>query len=136
MIVVSGLPRSGTSMMMQVLKDNGYDVPNSRPADENNPQGYYELSPRSAVKCVYPIVEKTEYIVMLRNIDAICDSMEKMLGRKVDRIPWAKKQKEMLAFFKDKNVRYIQYEDVLKDPSILGYKNTKAVKCGGEKRIA
>ncbi|MEE8305067.1 MAG: sulfotransferase domain-containing protein [Candidatus Tectomicrobia bacterium] len=43
--VVSGLPRSGTSMMMQMLAAGGMDVvvDNIRQADEDNPKGYYEL---------------------------------------------------------------------------------------------
>ncbi len=42
--VVSGLPRSGTSMMMQMLQAAGLDLytDNKRNADENNPKGYYE----------------------------------------------------------------------------------------------
>jgi len=44
-IVVSGLPRSGTSMMMQMLRAGGMDVITDgiRNADEDNPRGYFEL---------------------------------------------------------------------------------------------
>lgn len=44
-IVVSGLPRSGTSMMMQMLSAGGLDIltDGQRTADEDNPKGYYEL---------------------------------------------------------------------------------------------
>ena len=44
-IVVSGLPRSGTSMMMQMLAAGGVKpmTDGLRSADESNPQGYYEL---------------------------------------------------------------------------------------------
>ncbi len=44
--VVSGYPRSGTSMMMQMLHAGGLPALYSesfRPADERNPRGYYEL---------------------------------------------------------------------------------------------
>jgi len=43
--VVSGLPRSGTSMMMKMLEAGGMQplVDNIRKADEDNPKGYYEL---------------------------------------------------------------------------------------------
>lgn len=43
--VVSGLPRSGTSMMMQMLEAGGMDVlfDDERRADRDNPRGYYEL---------------------------------------------------------------------------------------------
>ena len=44
-IVVSGLPRSGTSMVMKMLEAGGLEVLTDgvRGADENNPNGYYEL---------------------------------------------------------------------------------------------
>ena len=43
--VVSGLPRSGTSMMMRMLEAGGMPVlsDNIRIADEDNPKGYYEF---------------------------------------------------------------------------------------------
>ncbi|MCH8902927.1 MAG: alkaline phosphatase family protein [Bacteroidetes bacterium] len=42
--VVSGLPRSGTSMMMQMLETGGLEIfqDGKRKADSNNPRGYYE----------------------------------------------------------------------------------------------
>jgi hypothetical protein len=44
-IVVSGLPRSGTSMMMKVLEAGGLPVliDGLRTADSDNPEGYYEF---------------------------------------------------------------------------------------------
>ena len=44
-IVVSGLPRSGTSMMMKMLASAGLEIltDNLRNADANNPKGYYEF---------------------------------------------------------------------------------------------
>ena len=43
--VVSGLPRSGTSMMMKMLEAGGIDplTDKIRTADEDNPKGYYEF---------------------------------------------------------------------------------------------
>ena len=43
--VVSGLPRSGTSMMMQILQAGGMDILTDfvRGADDDNPKGYYEF---------------------------------------------------------------------------------------------
>lgn len=43
-VIVSGLPRSGTSMMMQMLAAGGAPLmaDGERPADESNPEGYYE----------------------------------------------------------------------------------------------
>lgn len=43
-IIVSGLPRSGTSLMMQMLEKAGVEIftDNKRKADDSNPKGYYE----------------------------------------------------------------------------------------------
>ena len=43
--IVSGLPRSGTSMMMKMLEAGGMPVltDHIRTADEDNPKGYYEF---------------------------------------------------------------------------------------------
>jgi hypothetical protein len=44
-VVVSGLPRSGTSMMMKMLEAGGIPplTDHQRAADEDNPKGYYEF---------------------------------------------------------------------------------------------
>ena len=44
-VVVSGLPRSGTSMMMKMLEQGGLQVVTDslRTADDDNPNGYYEF---------------------------------------------------------------------------------------------
>jgi hypothetical protein len=43
--IVSGLPRSGTSMMMKMLSAGGLEplTDNIRTADEDNPKGYFEF---------------------------------------------------------------------------------------------
>lgn len=43
--IVSGLPRSGTSMMMKILEAGGLPLltDNIRTPDEDNPNGYYEF---------------------------------------------------------------------------------------------
>src|SRR4029079_9082802 len=45
MIIVSGLPRSGTSLMMQMLDRGGIPALTDeiRAADPDNPRGYYEF---------------------------------------------------------------------------------------------
>lgn len=44
-LIVSGLPRSGTSMLMKMLEAGGLEVATDeiRAADLDNPKGYYEL---------------------------------------------------------------------------------------------
>ena len=51
-VVVSGLPRSGTSMMMKMLAEGGLStvVDNLREADEDNPNGYFEIEDVKALK--------------------------------------------------------------------------------------
>ena len=45
--VVSGLPRSGTSLMMQMLAAGGLPAltDGERAADDSNPRGYFEYEP-------------------------------------------------------------------------------------------
>lgn len=103
-IVVSGLPRSGTSLMMQMLEAGGLEVvtDNIRTADTDNPRGYYEFERVKKIKedsswlqdarekCVkmvsqllydLPPSEKYRIIFMERHLDEILLSQEKMLKR-------------------------------------------------------
>lgn len=103
-VVVSGLPRSGTSMMMRSLAIGGLppltDV--ERVADRDNPNGYYEFEPvkntendaswlpeaaDKAVKMVYSLVYdlptnyRYDIVVMRRDMTEILASQAKMLER-------------------------------------------------------
>jgi hypothetical protein len=51
-VVVSGLPRSGTSMMMKMLTEGGIPAVTDslREADEDNPNGYFEIEEVKALK--------------------------------------------------------------------------------------
>jgi hypothetical protein len=56
-VVVSGLPRSGTSMAMKMLEAGGLPVVTDglRAADEDNPKGYYEdESVKGTAPCCSP----------------------------------------------------------------------------------
>ena len=46
-VIVSGLPRSGTSLMMQMLDKRGIPIltDKKREGDDSNPKGYYEFEP-------------------------------------------------------------------------------------------
>ena len=103
--IVSGLERSGTSMIMQILRSakvpTAYDE--TRIADNSNPKGYYELE---GGKIINRLINKTfpfkkyggtfikitaygikflpegnyKIIYTERNIDEVLDSMENMAG--------------------------------------------------------
>lgn len=103
--IVSGLPRSGTSMMMAMLAQGGMDIltDRERTPDPDNPGGYYEYEPvkstaqdpswvagarGKAVKVVYRFVQELpdafEYriILMHRRIEEVLSSQRKMLQRR------------------------------------------------------
>jgi hypothetical protein len=103
-IIVSGLPRSGTSLMMQMLAQGGVEVVTDyiRTADTDNPRGYFEFekvkkikedaswlpSARGkAVKMVsqllfdLPPTERYRVIFMQRDFSEMLASQEKMLER-------------------------------------------------------
>lgn len=105
-VVVSGLPRSGTSMMMKILSEGGLlPVTDAlRSADDDNPEGYYELETvkqmaagnvawlsdagGKVVKVISALLEylPSEYsykvIFMEREISEILASQRKMLARR------------------------------------------------------
>jgi tetratricopeptide (TPR) repeat protein len=103
--VVSGLPRSGTSMMMQMLKNGGLEILTDtvRGADSNNPKGYWEYEKvkkmmtdtswleeanGKVVKIIAPLLPylpaKYDYkiIFMQRDMAELLRSQQIMLGKK------------------------------------------------------
>jgi tetratricopeptide (TPR) repeat protein len=106
-VIVSGLPRSGTSMMMQILDAVGMDIltDQNRKADENNPKGYYEYDPVKKLmvdkswlpiakgKVVKVIAQLLPYlpsnydykvIFMRREMSEVLKSQQIMLGKEKD----------------------------------------------------
>jgi hypothetical protein len=59
LVVVSGLPRSGTSLMMRMLEAGGLPILTDavRAADEDNPRGYYEYEPVKRLKADPAVLE-------------------------------------------------------------------------------
>ena len=102
-VVVSGLPRSGTSLMMAMLRVAGYDLLTDqvRQGDEFNPNGYFELervknlkegdhawlkqAPGRAVKVVSPLLQylpntyNYQIIFMQRELSEVLASQNRML---------------------------------------------------------
>lgn len=102
-VIVSGLPRSGTSMMMKMLEAGGLPplTDQIRTADHDNPQGYYEFErvkrldkgdtgwladvQDKAVKVIsqllkyLPADHDYKVIFMRRSMDEILASQKKML---------------------------------------------------------
>ena len=61
-LIVSGLPRSGTSLMMQMLDAAGMPImrDDSRAADESNPRGYFEWQEIKQLPKNPYLIEKTQ----------------------------------------------------------------------------
>ena len=102
--IVSGLPRSGTSMMMRMLDAGGIPAltDHVRAADPSNPNGYYEYEPIKktkedpswlpaaigmAVKMVHvllldlPLSYAYRVLFMRRDIEEVVESQNRMLER-------------------------------------------------------
>ncbi|MGD1072955.1 MAG: sulfotransferase family protein [Bryobacteraceae bacterium] len=102
--IVSGLPRSGTSLMMQMLEAGGMPVLTDgvRAPDADNPRGYFEFEPvkstkrdaswvgqaqGKAVKVVYPLLRalppgyQYRVIMMRRDVTEVVRSQRAMLER-------------------------------------------------------
>lgn len=107
--IVSGLERSGTSMLMQILHAGNVPVAfdRSRPSDEDNPRGYYELEGGKIINRLkegsFPLekykgcfIKITAYgmkflpqgdykvVYSERDMEEILDSMERMAVEKDD----------------------------------------------------
>ena len=105
LVIVTGLPRSGTSLMMQMLAAGGMSILTDewRAADEDNPRGYLEFEPvknllndakwlfearGKAVKIVAPLLAALppglpcRAILCERDLDEVLDSQERMLERR------------------------------------------------------
>lgn len=128
-VIVSGLPRSGTSLMMKMLDAGGLPplTDNIRSADDDNPKGYYEFervkklkedrdwlpdAKGKAVKVISALLMQLpagyEYrvIFMRRNMSEILASQRQMLirrGEPADAISDA----DMAALF-DKHLRQVE----------------------------
>jgi len=105
-IVVSGLPRSGTSLMMSMLQAGGVPIVTDaqRTADDDNPNGYFELervkqlskgdvawvdtAHGKAVKVISALLEHLpatssyKILFMLRRLPEVLASQKKMLERR------------------------------------------------------
>jgi tetratricopeptide (TPR) repeat protein len=109
-VIVSGLPRSGTSLMMQMLNNGGVEVltDQNRKADDSNPKGYFEYDPvksihkdnswlemakNKSVKVVAPLLKflspkyRYKVIFMNRDLSEIIKSQQKMIGKDQDVLP-------------------------------------------------
>jgi len=134
--IVTGLPRSGTSLMMQVFNESNIPVLTDgvREKDENNTEGYYELDDvKRIVKdnsflqnaqgmvlkivCPLPLFLDLNFnyrvIVMRRNMNEILTSQEKMLNKNQQgqRLNLSKIYEshlsKMYSFFEQNKIEYI-----------------------------
>ena len=134
--IVTGLPRSGTSLMMQILNKSSLPllIDGVREKDINNPKGYFELEAvkkivkdnsflkeahGKAVKIVCPLPMyldlnlKYRVIVMRRNMQEILSSQEKMLNKDQSGIKisfskiYTNHLDKMYAFFEKNKIEYI-----------------------------
>jgi hypothetical protein len=103
-VVVSGLPRSGTSMLMQMLVAGGLNALTDgvRDADDDNPIGYFEHerikrlqkdndwldeAQGKVIKVVAPLIsflppgQQYRVAFILRDVDEVVQSQQKMLDR-------------------------------------------------------
>ena len=105
LVLVSGLPRSGTSLMMQMLAAAGVPVltDGERAADSDNPEGYYEWerikqvgrrpeilreAAGKAIKVIAPLLaqlparHRYKVIYMDRPIEEVVESQRRMLANR------------------------------------------------------
>lgn len=129
--IVSGLPRSGTSMMMRMLEAGGLPVlvDNLRAADDDNPRGYYEFepvkktkedpswlreAPGKVVKMVYrllydlPADYSYRVVFMRRKLEEVLASQQVMLSR-MGKAGGALEDEQAAALFRSQLTKYEQW---------------------------
>jgi hypothetical protein len=122
-IVVTGLPRSGTSMMMRMLEAGGLPVviDGQRKSDVDNPHGYYEYEPvktlkqdsswvpgarGKAVKMVYLLLRDLppsityEVLFMRRDLEEVIASQDEMVRRKGEPVS-PDESRRLIGLFRD-----------------------------------
>jgi hypothetical protein len=126
--IVTGIPRSGTSLMMQLFEAANTPICSDaiRQEDENNPKGYYELeavkgivknnsflteAEGKVIKIVAPLVNFIDLsltyrvVFMLRDLDEVVQSQEKMVGK--DQQDQKEKFKTMYALHIEKSKQFL-----------------------------
>lgn len=140
--VVTGLWRSGSSMMMQILEAGGITpVRHYFNRDEFNERGYYEIDerqagrvygeitacqhPNSSVKVLLPFLKKNNLIdladnviFMQRDYDEIIHSTNRKFGRSPYKRGLQLLEKEAKEFLREKQIPvfFLNYNEVLEDP--------------------
>lgn len=131
--LITGIPRSGTSLMMQLFKAANVDIATDaiRTEDDNNPKGYYELEAvkgivknnaflkdldGKTIKIVAPLVTfidlSLEYrvVFMIRDLDEVVQSQEKMVGK--DQQDQKEKFKTMYAMHIEKSRQFLNSHNI------------------------
>jgi hypothetical protein len=147
--IASGLERSGTSLLMQILDAGGIPLSfdtGSRPPDDNNPRGYFELEGGKVISRLnntFPLAEykgrfikitafglkflppgKYRVIYTERNIEEVLDSMEKMAriqdqDREETKASFIKLNgmiKDLITKREDIDVLLVNYNQIVSEP--------------------
>jgi hypothetical protein len=119
LVIATGLPRSGTSLLMQMLAAGGMEIlaDGTRAADEDNPRGYLEFEPVKSlrnnskwlldargktVKIVAPLLTALppglpcRVILSERDLDEVIDSQDRMLLRRNQPLATTPERRSML----------------------------------------
>ncbi|MCF7870283.1 MAG: sulfotransferase domain-containing protein [Candidatus Omnitrophica bacterium] len=112
--IVSGLPRSGTSMMMKMLEAGGIRplIDNLRQADPDNPKGYYEYERVKKIKDDQDWLKQAEGKAV-KMVSALLKHLPKNYQYKV--IFMERKMAEILASQKKMLIRQNKPTDAIPD---------------------
>jgi tetratricopeptide (TPR) repeat protein len=121
-VIVSGLPRSGTSLMMQMLNEGGLQVltDDNRKADISNPKGYFEYDSAMSIHKDNSWLE----LAKDKSVDLteIIKSQQKMIGKDPETLPMRlfdayNKQLNQVEMWKNKEpgveLVYLDYKKIL-----------------------
>ncbi len=142
LVVVSGLWRSGSSLMMQILEKSGYDpITDYNKKDEHNENGYYEINEKKTdthfldvaankykkpcVKILAPFLENNKLvdiadlvIFMQRDIHQVYASTLKTWGKRAFKRKMVKIREEGKSYIEKKEIQFriLDYNLIMEDP--------------------
>lgn len=132
-IIVTGLPRSGTSMMMKLLEKGGLKAikDERKPPTNSNPNGFYEYwgmenfpewflkEKGDCIKILVPQIsrikdEKHTYIFMIRDLEETANSFNKM--HRADIWAMSHLRNRAIGELEKRKIHFINYNNVMENP--------------------
>ena len=115
MIIVSGIPFSGATLMLKILECGGLQIVNSTKVEDYTLEDNTKAISLSALD-LKKIENKYKIIFMERNLEECFKCMKKKLGREPHRSAFEILLKDLKRKLQNKDAIFINYDHLINDP--------------------